>query len=103
MQPLGCISPPPVIGSCATRGLRMTSSTDRIEKRIELRAPQAPDCGAISDPADVGSCFGIGLDGAVAPGAELPGRIVPTTADPEIAKMQQPHVGKPVVLFIDRV
>jgi uncharacterized protein YndB with AHSA1/START domain len=81
----------------------MTSSTDRIEKRIELRAPQARVWRAISDPAEFGSWFGMELDGAFTPGAELRGRIVPTTADPEIAKMQQPHVGKPVVLFIDRV
>jgi uncharacterized protein YndB with AHSA1/START domain len=81
----------------------MTSSTDRIEKRILLRAPQARVWQAISDAVEFGSWFGVELDGAFTPGAELHGRIVPTVADPEIAKMQEPHAGKPIALYVERV
>jgi uncharacterized protein YndB with AHSA1/START domain len=81
----------------------MTSSTDRIEKRILLRAPLARVWRAVSDAAEFGSWFGMELDGAFTPGAELSGCIVPTVADAEIAKMQEPHAGKPVTLYVERV
>jgi uncharacterized protein YndB with AHSA1/START domain len=81
----------------------MTSSTDRIEKRRLLRAPQQRVWRAISDAKEFGSWFGMELDGDFTPGATMTGRIAPTTADPEIAKMQEPHSGKPLTLFVERI
>jgi uncharacterized protein YndB with AHSA1/START domain len=67
-------------------------TTDRIEKKILLRAPLARVWRAISDAAEFGSWFGMKLDGPFAPGARLRGMIVPTTVDAEVAKMQQAHL-----------
>ena len=81
----------------------MTSSTDRIEKRVLLRAPQNKVWHAISDAAEFGNWFGMELDGNFAPGAQMTGRIKPTTADAEVAKMQEPYTGKPVAFYIEHV
>lgn len=81
----------------------MTSSTDRIEKRLLLRAPQDRVWRAISDSAAFGSWFGMELEGNFKPGVQIGGRIRPTTADPEVAKMQEPHAGMAVTLFVEQV
>jgi uncharacterized protein YndB with AHSA1/START domain len=81
----------------------MTTSTDRIEKKILLRAPQARVWSAISDAQQFGSWFGIEFDGAFTAGARLTGRIMPTKVDPEVAKLQEPHKGKAATFVIDTV
>lgn len=81
----------------------MTSTTDRIEKRVFLRAPQARVWHAISDSTEFGNWFGMELDGEFAPGAEMRGRIKPTKADPEVAKLQEKYTGKPLAFFVDRI
>lgn len=81
----------------------MPSSTDRIEKRILLRAPQERVWRAVSDAAEFGRWFGMELDGDFAPGARLMGRIEPTQADDEVAKMQEKYAGMPVALLVDQV
>lgn len=50
-------------------------TTDRIEKRIQLRAPRARVWRAIADAGEFGSWFGMKLDGAFAAGATIRGRI----------------------------
>jgi uncharacterized protein YndB with AHSA1/START domain len=50
-------------------------STDRIEKRIELRVPRARVWRAITDAAEFGSWFGMEVQGAFAEGATVRGRI----------------------------
>jgi uncharacterized protein YndB with AHSA1/START domain len=81
----------------------MTSTTDRIEKQVILRAPQERVWRAISDAGEFGSWFGMEFEGAFAPGREIRGRIVPTKADPDVAKMQEGHAGLPVTLRIERI
>jgi len=81
----------------------MNTSTDRIEKQILLNAPLARVWRAISEARQFGSWFGIEFDGEFVPGAPVTGRIIPTTVDPEVAKLQEPHRGKPAVFVIDRV
>lgn len=71
----------------------MTSSTDRIEKTVVLRASVARVWRAISDAKEFGSWFGVEFDGPFLPGAVMNGRIVPTRADPEVAEMQRPYEG----------
>ena len=78
-------------------------STDRIEKRIVLRAPLERVWRAISDAKQFGSWFGMAFDGPFAEGARLTGKIVPTTVDPEVAKLQEPHRGKPFEFSVDRI
>ena len=66
-------------------------NTDRIEKRIILRAPRERVWQAISDSKQFGSWFGVAFDGPFVEGTRLTGRIAPTTVDVEIAKLQQPY------------
>jgi uncharacterized protein YndB with AHSA1/START domain len=79
------------------------SSTDRIEKSVVLRAPQERVWRAISDAKAFGSWFGMEFDGAFAPGKEMRGRIVPTKADPDVAKAQEKYRGMPVAIFIEEI
>jgi uncharacterized protein YndB with AHSA1/START domain len=81
----------------------MISSTDRIEKRVLLRAPQERVWRALSDAAEFGSWFGVELDGGFVPGAHITGRIKPTTADPEVAKIQEKYAGTPMAFYIERI
>ncbi|HEY4038494.1 MAG TPA: SRPBCC family protein [Burkholderiaceae bacterium] len=81
----------------------MTEATDRIEKKILLRAPCERVWRAISDAQQFGHWFGVEFDGAFVAGARLTGRIAPTKVDAEIARLQQPYSGKPFEVVIDRV
>lgn len=81
----------------------MISSTDRIEKRVALRAPQERVWRAISDPAEFGSWFGMEFDGTFAAGAQVRGRIKPTIADAVVAEGMEQYRDTPVLLVIDRI
>src|SRR5215469_16292602 len=81
----------------------MASPTDSIEKRIVLRAPQERVWHAISDAKAFGEWFGMDLDGPFVPGKRMTGRIRPTIADAEIAKMQEKYTGKPLELHVERI
>jgi uncharacterized protein YndB with AHSA1/START domain len=50
-------------------------NTDRIEKKIVLRAPRSRVWRALADSEEFGSWFGAKLEGAFAPGATVKGRI----------------------------
>jgi len=50
-------------------------SSDRIEKRILLRAPRARVWQALADVQAFGAWFGVKLNGSFAPGARLRGQI----------------------------
>jgi uncharacterized protein YndB with AHSA1/START domain len=76
---------------------------DRIEKSTILRAPLARAWSAVSDAREFGSWFGVEFDGPFVEGRELTGRIVPTTVDPEVAKLQEPHRGKPFAFTVERI
>ncbi len=81
----------------------MSTSTDRIEKKALLRAPRERVWRAISDSKEFGTWFGVALDGPFIAGADTVGKISPTTVDPEVAKLQQPHEGKAFRISVDRV
>jgi uncharacterized protein YndB with AHSA1/START domain len=81
----------------------MVTASDRIEKTILLRAPLARVWRAISDAKEFGSWFGVAFDGPFVAGSRLTGRIVPTRADPEVAKAQEPYAGKTFECSIDRI
>lgn len=69
-------------------------STDRIEKEVVLRAPLERVWRAISDADQFGQWFGVRFDGPFVEGASVTGVITPTTVDEDVARMQEPHVGK---------
>jgi uncharacterized protein YndB with AHSA1/START domain len=50
-------------------------STDRIEKSVILRAPRSRVWRAITDAGEFGAWFGVRLEGALAQGARVRGRI----------------------------
>jgi uncharacterized protein YndB with AHSA1/START domain len=81
----------------------MTTDTDRIHKKVLLRAPRERVWRAVSDAKEFGSWFGVEFDGAFAPGAPVKGRIVPTKVDAEVAKMQEPHRGMAFDFTVERI
>jgi uncharacterized protein YndB with AHSA1/START domain len=50
-------------------------STDRIEKKVFLKAPRSRVWRAIANAQEFGEWFGVKLEGTFAPGASLEGRI----------------------------
>jgi uncharacterized protein YndB with AHSA1/START domain len=68
-------------------------NTDRIEKRVVLRAPLDRVWRAISDAEEFGRWFGVCFDGPFVEGASITAAIAPTTVDEEVAKRQEPHAG----------
>src|SRR4051812_35214933 len=77
----------------ATWRLLMSTSTDRIEKRVLLRAPRERVWRAISDSKQFGTWFGVEFDGPFIAGARVTGKMTPTKVDPAVAKMQEPYAG----------
>jgi uncharacterized protein YndB with AHSA1/START domain len=78
-------------------------NTDRIEKKILLRAPMARVWRALSDSTEFGSWFGMKFNGPFAAGATMRGVIVPTTVNAEVANAQRQYEGIPFEITIDRM
>lgn len=78
-------------------------NTDRIEKKILLRAPQKRVWRALSDSTEFGTWFGMKFEGPFAPGACMRGVIVPTTVDPAVAAAQKKYQGVPVEMTIEQM
>ena len=79
------------------------SSTDRIQKKVHLRAPRNRVWKAISDSKQFGSWFGMKVEGPFTANTTVKATIVPTTVDPEVAKEQKAFEGMPFELYIERV
>jgi uncharacterized protein YndB with AHSA1/START domain len=77
--------------------------TDRIEKKILLRAPRTRVWRAITDSREFGEWFGVRFDGPFKPGAPQRGVLVGTSVDAEVARMQREHSGIPFDIVIDRI
>jgi len=78
-------------------------NTDRIEKRLFLRAPMKRVWRAISDSNEFGYWFGVKFDGAFAEGARVRGVIVPTEVDADVAKAQKEFEGQPFEIQIEKM
>jgi uncharacterized protein YndB with AHSA1/START domain len=78
-------------------------NTDRIEKKILLRAPRKRVWRALSDSTEFGGWFGMKFDGPFAPGAIMRGVIVPTTVNAEVAKAQKPYEGMAFEITIEQM
>ena len=78
-------------------------STDRIEKKVLLRAPHARVWKAISDSSQFGAWFGVKFDAPFVAGKVMIGSMTGTTVDAEIAARQLQHKGRPFEFVIDRI
>src|SRR5579871_1568202 len=78
-------------------------STDRIEKKLLMRAPLSRVWRALSDSKEFGTWFGVKFDEPFAPGAFMRGVLVATQVDPEVGKAQASHKGLIFEITIDRM
>ena len=81
----------------------MSTDTDRIQKRVVLRAPLERVWGAVSDATQFGSWFGVAFDGPFVTGRVMKGKVVPTTVDAEIAKTQEAYAGAAFDFTVERI
>jgi uncharacterized protein YndB with AHSA1/START domain len=77
--------------------------TDRIEKKILLRAPLKRIWQALADSKEFGMWFGVKFDAPFAPGAHMRGTIVGTSVNAEIAKAQKQYEGFAFEITIDKM
>ncbi|HEX4004363.1 MAG TPA: SRPBCC family protein [Candidatus Acidoferrales bacterium] len=75
--------------------------TDRIEKKIVLRAPLKRVWRALSDSREFGTWFGVKFDAPFAVGAQMHGVIVGTAVNAEIAKAQKQFEGAAFEITIE--
>ncbi|HTJ22269.1 MAG TPA: SRPBCC family protein [Gemmatimonadaceae bacterium] len=80
-----------------------TTTTDRIEKQIFLRASRERVWRALTDSREFGSWFGMRFAEPFKPGATIRATIVPTTVDPETAAMQKQFEGFAFDIVIERI
>jgi uncharacterized protein YndB with AHSA1/START domain len=78
-------------------------TTDRIEKKVLLRAPRTRVWRALTDAGEFGRWFGVKFDAPFTTGTLLRGVVVPTTVDADVAKAQQEYAGRPFEITIDRI
>jgi uncharacterized protein YndB with AHSA1/START domain len=78
-------------------------STDRIEKKILLRAPIKRVWAALSDSTKFGHWFGTKFDGPFVPGKKITGVIVPTGVNQEVARSQKKYEGLPIDMYIEKM
>jgi uncharacterized protein YndB with AHSA1/START domain len=76
-------------------------NTDRIEKKILLRASRSRVWRALTNAEEFGSWFGMKVDGPFVAGATVRGTIAPTKVDAEVAKLQKEYEGLPFALMIE--
>ena len=79
------------------------SVSDRIQKKIVLKAPRERVWRAVSDPGEFGSWFGVEFEGPFVAGKPVKGRIVPTKVDAEVAKSKEPYSGMAFDFTVDRI
>lgn len=79
----------------------MRGNTDAIVKQVLLKAPLERVWEAIADSKKFGRWFGAEFDGPFVAGAHLVGTMKPTAMDAEVARLQEPHQGKPFDVWIE--
>src|SRR5262245_39613041 len=77
--------------------------TDRIEKKILLRATRARVWRALTDAREFGTWFGVRFDGPFAEGALMRGVMVPTTVDAGVATAQREYEGRPFEITVEQI
>jgi uncharacterized protein YndB with AHSA1/START domain len=77
-------------------------NTDRIEKKILLRAPRKRVWRAISDSKEFGTWFGVKFDGPFAPGASMRGVLAPPL-NVELAAATKKYDGRPFDITVEQM
>src|SRR3954447_4154659 len=77
--------------------------SDRIEKKILLRAPRGRVWRALTDAREFGHWFGVKFEGPFAKGALVRGVIVPTAVDDHVANAQKPYEGMPFEITVETI
>jgi uncharacterized protein YndB with AHSA1/START domain len=77
-------------------------NTDRIEKKILLRAPRKRVWRAISDSTEFGTWFGVKFDGPFTPGASMRGVLAPPL-NVELAAATKKYNGMPFDITIEQM
>ena len=80
-----------------------TTTTDRIERQIFLRASRERVWRALTDSREFGAWFGMRFTEPFRPGARMRATIVPTTVDPETAAMQKQFEGVTFDIIVERI
>ena len=78
-------------------------NTDRIEKKILLRASRARVWRALTDSSEFATWFGMAFDGPFRPDAKMNGVIVGTRVNASVARLQKAHQGKRVEIVIEQM
>ena len=78
-------------------------NTDRIEKKILLRAPRQRVWRALADSTEFGTWFGMKFEGPFVPGRSIRGVVVTTKLNPEVAKLQKPYEGLEFEITIEQM
>lgn len=78
-------------------------TTDRIEKRILLRATRDRVWRALTDSREFGVWFGMRFTEPFAPGKRMTGRIAPTEVDAEVAAAQKEFEGLVFEIVVERI
>ncbi|HYL84110.1 MAG TPA: SRPBCC family protein [Candidatus Angelobacter sp.] len=78
-------------------------STDRIEKKILLRAPRKRVWRALADSKEFEHWFGMKFDGPFKPGAVMRAVISPSKVNAEVAKAQKVHEGLAFEITIEKM
>jgi uncharacterized protein YndB with AHSA1/START domain len=77
--------------------------TDRIEKRILLRAPLSRVWRALTNAREFGTWFGMKCDDPFAPGACIRGVVAPSTVNADVAKAQAAYEGLPFEIIVEEM
>jgi uncharacterized protein YndB with AHSA1/START domain len=78
-------------------------TTDRIEKKILLRAPRKRVWKALTDSKEFEKWFGVKFDAPFKAGASMRGELVGTSVDAEVAKMQKQYKGIPFEITVETI
>ena len=81
----------------------MSTNTDRIEKKVLLRAPRERVWRAISDSRQFGTWFGVKFDAPFVAGTPIVGKLVTTAVDAEVAARQKQYEGHRFEFLVDRI
>lgn len=81
----------------------MTDITDRIEKKVLLKASRERVWRAITEAEQFGTWFGVEFEGDFVAGRLLKCKVATTKVDAEIAKQQEAYAGVEFVILVDRI
>jgi uncharacterized protein YndB with AHSA1/START domain len=81
----------------------MAQTSDRIEKKVRLKAPRERVWRAITQSAEFGKWFGMRVEGQFSANTTVQARMVPTEVDPAVAATQKEFEGLRFELYVERV